>query len=182
VSWFYCFYGATLDSYRENIVALGSESCSSSWELGSVLRSLNIPSLVSFLVGCFVGCHGTVQRHNLANPVKHRPSWEGGSRSADKKVSRRSFLIMFTGVRDMTLSWDGSSRFSYLHLIYLGHILVLLFPSMSPKDFRLKFWKHFSSPAWVLHLPPILYTLIWKTWYISGRVATNCETTYYVRF
>jgi hypothetical protein len=35
VSWFYCSYGAILDSYRENIVALGGESCSSSREPGS---------------------------------------------------------------------------------------------------------------------------------------------------
>jgi hypothetical protein len=29
VSWFYCFYGAILDSYRENRVALGDESYNS---------------------------------------------------------------------------------------------------------------------------------------------------------
>jgi hypothetical protein len=31
----FCFYGAMLDSYWENLVALGSESCSSCWESGS---------------------------------------------------------------------------------------------------------------------------------------------------
>jgi hypothetical protein len=35
VSCFYCFYGAILDSYRENLVALGGESCSSCWKPGS---------------------------------------------------------------------------------------------------------------------------------------------------
>jgi hypothetical protein len=35
VSWFYCFCGSILDSYRENLVALGGESCSSCWETGS---------------------------------------------------------------------------------------------------------------------------------------------------
>jgi hypothetical protein len=35
VSWFYCFYGAILNSYRENLVALRGESCSSSREPGS---------------------------------------------------------------------------------------------------------------------------------------------------
>jgi hypothetical protein len=29
VSWFYCFYGAILELYQENLVALGGESCSS---------------------------------------------------------------------------------------------------------------------------------------------------------
>jgi hypothetical protein len=35
VSWFYCFCGTILDPYRENLVALGGESCSSSRETGS---------------------------------------------------------------------------------------------------------------------------------------------------
>jgi hypothetical protein len=35
VSWFHCFCGAILYSCRENLVALGGESCSSSREPGS---------------------------------------------------------------------------------------------------------------------------------------------------
>jgi hypothetical protein len=35
VSSFYCFYGATLDTYRENLIALGGESWNSSREPGS---------------------------------------------------------------------------------------------------------------------------------------------------
>jgi hypothetical protein len=33
VSWFYCLYGPLLDSYRQNLVALGGESCSFSREV-----------------------------------------------------------------------------------------------------------------------------------------------------
>jgi hypothetical protein len=32
VSCFYCIYGVILDSYQENLVAVGNESCSSWWE------------------------------------------------------------------------------------------------------------------------------------------------------
>jgi hypothetical protein len=39
VSIFYCFHGAIVDSYRENLVVLGGELCRSSWEPGSDVRS-----------------------------------------------------------------------------------------------------------------------------------------------
>jgi hypothetical protein len=41
VSWFYCFYGAVLDSYRKTLVALGGESCSSSREVTGALNFIS---------------------------------------------------------------------------------------------------------------------------------------------